>query len=109
MQVALRFITQWCTYWKLSFRPNKCHAINLSKRYTELEFNFSINSGLIDLIDEIKAFDFYVARSEGFRKQTDYRSRKMFSGINIRKSLAMVLDLEFVLTGGVNSVYSSIE
>ena len=47
LQKALRSISQWCTYWKLLIRADKCHAINLSRRFGDCDTNFFINSGTI--------------------------------------------------------------
>lgn len=51
---ALWMIAQWCHYWKLIIRPNKCHAINLSQRQEVCGFDFCISSGLIAWTDELK-------------------------------------------------------
>lgn len=40
LQEAFRLILQWCTYWKLTIRPDKYHAINLSRRYAEYKLLF---------------------------------------------------------------------
>ena len=48
LQQALRFNSQWCTYWKLQIRLDECHAINLSRSFGDSENNLFIKSGMID-------------------------------------------------------------
>lgn len=88
LQEALRLIAQWCQYWKLLIRPDKCHAVNLSRRQGECEFDFSINSGLIVWTEEIKFLVFYVTRRGGFRKHVEYLRLKAFKRVKILKALS---------------------
>lgn len=79
---------QWFSYWKLSIRPDKCQAMNLSRRLEDCEFDFSIDGGIIEWCEEIKFLCFYVTRRGGFRKHAEYLRMKIFSRVNILKSLA---------------------
>ena len=54
LQDALRKIYQWCQYWNLTVCPENCHAINLSRRKENREFNLFINNSPIPWASEIK-------------------------------------------------------
>lgn len=88
LQEALRLIAQWCQYWKISIRPDKCHAINLSRRQGDCKFDFCINSGMIEWTEEIKFLNFYVTRRGGFQKHVEYLRKKAFKRINILNVLS---------------------
>lgn len=59
LQDALRVIFRWCSYWNMSVRPDKCYAINLSRRRDACDFQFSIGCGLINWADEVKFLGCY--------------------------------------------------
>lgn len=67
---------------------DKCHAINLSRRQGECDFDFCISSSLIEWTEEIKFLSFYVKRRAAYRKHAQYLRRKAFNGINILKALS---------------------
>ena len=68
--------------------PDKCHAINLSRRRENCDFHLFINNRLIPWASEIKFLGFYVARWSGFRHHVEYIRKKAFNRVNILKVLS---------------------
>lgn len=89
LQEALRSISRWCEYWKLNIRPDKCSAINLSRRSGDCDFDFSVNGGLIEWADNaVKFLGFIFARRGGLKPHCEYLRKKAFVRINVLKALA---------------------
>lgn len=88
LQRSLQSIAQWCDYWKLRIRPDKCHAINLSRRKGECDGQFCINYGLIEWETSITFLGFQLSRFGGLSKHVEQLRCKAFKKINVLKALS---------------------
>ena len=88
LQHSLQSIALWCNYWKLQIRPDKCHAINLSRRKGECEGQFCISNGLIQWETSITFLGFQFSRYGGLNRHVEQLRCRAFKKINLLKALS---------------------
>lgn len=88
LQDTMRRFQQWCDFWHFQVSPDKCNAINFSRRKVKNVQPLYINGAIINWVDSVRILGFHFAKSLSCQRHIRFLRKKALYRVNLIRAIA---------------------